>query len=124
MKRSGLLLSVIFIIAVSANLYSQQSLSAGEAQINLQQNYPDPFNPSATINFSIPEAGNLNLGVYDVTGRLIEELANGYYEMGSYSVIFNAQGRSSGMYFVRLMYKPTAHPENEKMQVMKMALIK
>ncbi len=72
----------------------------------LSQNYPNPFNPSTKIKFSIPKAGKVKLTVYDVLGRKVAELANGYYQRGTYAVDFNAnaQGRklASGVYIYRI----------------------
>ncbi|RPH96595.1 T9SS C-terminal target domain-containing protein [candidate division KSB1 bacterium] len=64
--------------------------------------YPNPFNPSTTISFSIIESGNVRLDVYDVSGRWIRTLTNENREAGSYSVTFNANDLPSGIYFVRM----------------------
>ncbi|WP_456425181.1 SdrD B-like domain-containing protein [Rhodocaloribacter sp.] len=69
----------------------------------LNQNYPNPFNPTTQIRFDLPEASRVTLAVYDVLGRRVMTLANGRYEPGRYSVTFDGQGLSSGMYFYRLI---------------------
>lgn len=68
----------------------------------LSQNYPNPFNPSTKIDFSIPKAGNVKLSVYDITGKEIAILRNGYQNSGVYTVEFNAGNLSSGVYFYRI----------------------
>lgn len=72
----------------------------------LQNAYPNPFNPSTTICFSIPETGsgqvNASLKVYDVSGRLVSVLLNRTIEAGNYEVNFNASGMASGLYFYTL----------------------
>ncbi len=72
----------------------------------LQNAYPNPFNPSTTIRFSIPESGsghvNASLKVYDVSGRLVSVLLNSGIEAGNYEVNFNASGMASGLYFYTL----------------------
>ena len=66
-------------------------------------NYPNPFNPSTKISFTIPEKGNVKLRVFDVLGREISLLANGVYEAGKYEVSFNASNLPSGIYFCNLV---------------------
>lgn len=66
------------------------------------RNYPNPFNPSTTIEYSIPEAGNVRLTVFDITGRAVAELVNGYQQAGSYVKAWNAAEQPSGIYFYRV----------------------
>jgi hypothetical protein len=74
----------------------------------LSENYPNPFNPSTTIEFSLPKQENVTLNVYDVHGRFVKALVNGdSYTQGRYSVRWdgtNSQGQSvaSGVYFARM----------------------
>lgn len=70
---------------------------------DLSQNFPNPFNPSTTIKYSIPQAGNVKLIVFDALGREVTTLVNGNIEAGSHSVDFDASGLSSGIYFYRLI---------------------
>jgi hypothetical protein len=65
-------------------------------------NYPNPFNPSTTINYSIPATGNVSLKVYDITGREVATLINEFQNAGSYAVEWNAADMPSGIYFYRL----------------------
>lgn len=71
-------------------------------EFDLSQNYPNPFNPSTNILFELPVATDLTLKVYDITGRLIQTLANGQYPQGTHKVMFDASGLSSGIYIYRL----------------------
>lgn len=64
--------------------------------------YPNPFNPTTQLSFSIPEAQNINLSVYDLSGRKVAEISNEVKEVGNYTVSFDASSLSSGVYFVRL----------------------
>lgn len=71
-------------------------------KFSLQQNFPNPFNPNTNIMFTIPERGNVKLTVFDITGRIITEPANGNMNTGSYEISFDGTGISSGVYFYRL----------------------
>jgi hypothetical protein len=64
--------------------------------------YPNPFNPSTRIEYSIVDAGHVNVSVYDMAGRLIDEIVNGWYDAGNQSVVWNAADYPSGIYFVKL----------------------
>ncbi len=68
----------------------------------LQQNYPNPFNPLTHIVFDLPQGAGVRLAVYDLTGRKVADLVNGYKEAGRYSVAFDASRLASGMYVYRL----------------------
>ncbi|HAP37122.1 MAG TPA: hypothetical protein DCQ28_14775 [Bacteroidetes bacterium] len=69
---------------------------------SLNQNFPNPFNPSTTINFSIAEPGNVSLIIYDVLGRQVAELVNAAMNSGEYSISWDAKNYSSGIYFYKL----------------------
>ena len=68
----------------------------------LLQMYPNPFNPTTTIRFSVPEASVVMLAVYDVLGREVRVLVDGVREAGTHEVVFEASGLPSGTYLVRL----------------------
>ncbi len=70
--------------------------------IQIVGNYPNPFNPSTTINFMLNRAGNARLTVYDITGRSVTTLAEQSFTAGSHSIVWNAAGLASGIYLVRL----------------------
>lgn len=69
---------------------------------SLEINYPNPFNPQTIISYSVPVQGKVTLKIYDVLGREIRTLFNGPRAAGNYSVMFDASGLSSGVYFYRL----------------------
>lgn len=68
----------------------------------LYQNYPNPFNPSTTIEFSIPQSGDVSLNIYNLLGEEVKTLVNEFRQTGKYSVQFNANNFSSGIYFYKL----------------------
>jgi DNA-binding beta-propeller fold protein YncE len=68
----------------------------------LLQNFPNPFNPSTSIRFSLPHAGNVSLEVYNVLGERVAVLLDQSMPAGSFDVQFHAAGLPSGMYLYRL----------------------
>jgi beta-N-acetylhexosaminidase len=65
-------------------------------------NYPNPFNPSTTVRFSVPVSGMVTLKVYDLLGHELETLFSGNLAAGQYEAHWSGSGRSSGVYFCRL----------------------
>jgi hypothetical protein len=68
----------------------------------LSQNYPNPFNPSTVINYEIPKVSRVTISVYNVLGQEITKLVNREQAAGKYSVDFNAEKLSSGIYFYKI----------------------
>jgi hypothetical protein len=64
--------------------------------------YPNPFNPATTISFALPKAGKVTLTVFDVNGRLVSTLVDGYRNAGVHEVTFDGSNLSSGIYLYRL----------------------
>jgi len=64
----------------------------------LEQNHPNPFNPSTAIRFALPVAGEVSLKVYDINGVEVAQLANGHFEAGQHSLSFAPENMSSGTY--------------------------
>jgi hypothetical protein len=74
---------------------------------NLYDNFPNPFNPSTTIQFELPRFSQVNLSVYDINGKLVKNLLKGQYQAGNYSVRWNGTASSgenvaSGVYVYHL----------------------
>lgn len=65
-------------------------------------NYPNPFNPETRIEFSLPEASQITLSIYNMQGQKVAELLNGRLEAGQYGMAWNAAGYPSGTYIYRL----------------------
>jgi len=66
---------------------------------SLSQNFPNPFNGSTTFQFQIDRPQNVDLDIYDQTGRLVKNLFKKYYDAGTHSTNINASGLPSGCYF-------------------------
>lgn len=69
----------------------------------LAQNYPNPFNTGTTIEFWISSSANVNLSVYDITGRKVATLSDGELPSGVHTKFLESSGLASGVYFYRLM---------------------
>ncbi len=68
----------------------------------LSENYPNPFNPTTTINYQLPQTGFVTLKVYDILGKEVAALVNEQKNQGRYSVNFDASHISSGVYIYQL----------------------
>lgn len=68
----------------------------------LSQNFPNPFNPSTVIQYALPQATSIMLAVYDMLGRRVMVLDEGYRQAGNHSVSFSAAGLASGIYLYEL----------------------
>ncbi len=86
-------------------------------KFSLSQNFPNPFNPQTTINFSVPQQSNIKMVVYNAEGKEIMLLLNKTMDRGNYSVTFDGTNLPSGIYF----YELTA---GDYKSVKKMILIK
>ena len=69
---------------------------------NLAQNYPDPFNPSTKIMYSVPATGLVTLKVYNILGQEVATLFSGIRNAGNYEATFDGSKLASGVYFYRL----------------------
>ena len=69
----------------------------------LKQNYPNPFNPSTVISYQLPETTDVELSVYDLTGREVSTLVDGQVQAGSHRVTFDGSKLSSGVYVYQLI---------------------
>jgi hypothetical protein len=91
----------------SANALSDNGIAVLPKGMILHANYPNPFNPSTTIKFDIPQAGNVQLVIYDLNGRRISTLIDDNLAAGSHQVSWNGLDASgitvsSGVYIYRL----------------------
>lgn len=100
------------------DVYSKnEDKEISQLEFHLYDNYPNPFNPSTTIRYSIPNDGNVSLVIYDALGREVMKLFEGEKSKGEYSVDFDASNLGTGVYFYRLV-------TNDFVQTKKMMLLK
>lgn len=83
----------------------------------LSQNFPNPFNPSTKIKFSVPNSTNVSLKIFNNTGQEIAELINEKLNNGSYEINWDASGFTSGVYFYKIQ-------SNDFTETKKMFLVK
>ncbi|MCP4633494.1 MAG: T9SS type A sorting domain-containing protein [candidate division Zixibacteria bacterium] len=102
------------VIISGTNRNSDMNIPEG---IILTSNYPNPFNPVTKINYTIPNDGNVSLGVYNLLGQEIERLVDNYQSAGNYSVDWDGSEYSSGVYYYSLK-------SGELTEIRKMTLIK
>ncbi|MBK6506908.1 MAG: T9SS type A sorting domain-containing protein [Ignavibacteria bacterium] len=100
-----------------SGIASSDNLSELPTSYDLAQNFPNPFNPSTIIRYSLPEQAFVALKVYDISGREVKTLVDEMKSAGTYEVSFNSSGLSSGMYFYRINAGSFS-------KVMKMVLVK
>jgi len=89
----------------------------GQLDYRLNQNFPNPFNPTTSIQFNLPEAGQVKLVVFNVIGEKVAELVNKNMEAGNHDVEFNASELNSGIYVYKIEV-------NGFIQIRKMMLVK
>jgi hypothetical protein len=84
---------------------------------NLAQNYPNPYNPTTLIEYSMPTSSNVILKIYNVLGKLITTLVNENQEAGIYKINFDASRLSNGVYFYKI--QAGSYTETKKMLLIK-----
>ena len=98
------------------NLQNEISISTPD-KFNLSQNFPNPFNPATKIEFQISNQSDVNLTVFDISGRLVSTLVNKNLQAGYYKIEFDGSKLSSGTYFYTLK-------ADNNVSVKKMVLVK
>ena len=72
---------------------------------NLHNSYPNPFNPTTKISFSIKESQNVKISIFDINGKLVQNVSNQYFESGNHYVKFSSKNLSTGIYLIMLNHK-------------------
>jgi len=89
----------------------------------LKQNFPNPFNPSTTIQYALPVQSTVKLVIYNILGQVVKELVNVEQSAGYQLAVWNTT-TASGMYFYRLEAVSTVDPHQRFVQVKKMLLLR
>jgi hypothetical protein len=85
----------------TTSIDSESSNSVAPTQYLLNA-YPNPFNPSTQIQYTLPEAATVTISIFNVLGQQVRTLAEGTRSSGAHTTTFNATGLPAGMYVVRL----------------------
>ncbi|MFA4924924.1 MAG: T9SS type A sorting domain-containing protein, partial [Ignavibacteriaceae bacterium] len=95
------------------------NVSAGQtpSTFALGQNFPNPFNPSTSISYSVPQSGVVTLAVFNTLGQKVKEVVNQFQEAGNYTVSLNASDLSSGNYIYNISLN--GQSINKKMLLLK-----
>lgn len=99
-----------------------ETAPAGAMKFGLEGNYPNPFNPATELVFDLAEAGNARLEVYDVRGRRVKQLADGYFQPGRHRLQWDARDAgarpvAAGIYWACLT--TAARMDTHKMMVLR-----
>lgn len=86
-------------------------------EFSLEQNYPNPFNPTTTIRFALPQPARISLKIFDIQGKEVATLADGWFGAGSHQVTFSHKDLASGIYIYKL--EANDHAASGKMVLMK-----
>jgi hypothetical protein len=97
---------IIYDSRINKISLSGEYVNQTPANFNLEQNFPNPFNPTTIIKFSIPKKVLVNLSIYDILGVKVKELKNEVMDPGYYEINFNASDLASGVYFYRIKATP------------------
>ena len=87
------------------------------SQVTLKGAYPNPFNPTTTIEFSLPYSMHVELNVLDIQGRLVKNVVSGSYSKGDNKIQVDGNDLASGLYFVQLL--TNSHPHYTKILLLK-----
>ena len=79
-----------------------QNYFSGPNRFELSKLYPNPFNPSTEVSFSLPMDGYVRLSAYDVRGHEVDMIFEGAQSVGQHSYTWNASSLPSGVYYIRL----------------------
>jgi len=107
--------SDLIIASSSGEVVEISSMLPGSFRLN--EVYPNPFNPSTNISYAIDVNSYVNISIYDIAGKKIDELVNTKQYIGNYNINWNAGANPSGIYFVKLF-------ANEQTAIQKIILIK
>ena len=104
-------------VMVDINVTDIGENASNPSLYKLYDNYPNPFNPSTTLRYSLPEASLTSIKIYDAVGKEVAVVVNEMKTAGTYQIEFNAVGLSSGIYYYSI--QAGTFSETKKMILMK-----
>lgn len=109
--------SMNHMVTITGASAVDEKVSGLPTEFKLSQNYPNPFNPSTSFTYSMKQSGNVQIKLYDASGKEVRSLVEGYRTAGNYAVHINAADLASGIYYYRII-------TNNFVQTNKMILLK
>ena len=111
-----------WLIRIAPEVVSVEEESDVLPQVfTLYQNHPNPFNPLTTIEYPLPQSGDVSFIIYNLLGEKLTSLVRELQPAGNHQVIWNASNVSSGIYLYRLQAGP---PAGGFLQTKKMVLLR
>ena len=106
--RHGMMSAVLDYLLIAPSSIEESGLSIPDRFV-LRQNFPNPFNPTTTLRYSVPELATIELAIYDIQGRLVKTLISEEYSAGWYETNWSGLDQSgnpvsTGMYFAKLQH--------------------
>jgi hypothetical protein len=103
----------IYFFGEPINVREQELVQTVLSSFTVSQNFPNPFNPSTTIQYNVPKAGNVEVKIFDIQGRLVRSLVKSYQQAGAHSLIWDSRSStgltvSSGTYLCQVMFDGSA----------------
>ena len=107
----------IWLIKLKGDVIGVEDQNNLPENYSLSQNFPNPFNPTTTISYSIAKPGNVSIEVFDILGQKVTTLFDGQREAGTYSINWDAAGQANGIYIA--VMKAGGIIKKEKMMMVK-----
>jgi len=104
-------------ININDKQVSQNTDNEVASELLLSDNYPNPFNPTTSISYTLPEDGKVQVKIFDVLGRELATIISGFESKGKHSIVWDGSNVSSGVYFYSITFKNQAI--NKKMLMIK-----
>ena len=108
--------SRVYRYEISADLVSveDRKTESPPRDFMLQQSYPNPFNPTTVISYTVPTAAHVKLEIFNIKGEIIQALVDEFKSRGSYSARFDASKFTSGFVFLPADHRSfSANPQND-----------
>ncbi len=107
------LISQITFSVTSTTVHEQDLIQKALLSFALHQNFPNPFNPSTTIQYSVPRAGDVEINIFDIQGRLVRALVKSNQQAGIHFIVWDSRGNSghlvaSGVYLCQVLFDGSA----------------
>ena len=99
--------SGLFIVMYGENLAIDEFTIPSD--FNLYRNYPNPFNPTTTLEFDVANSGLVTFTVYNINGQIIESILPEFYVPGNYQIKWEARDVPSGIYIIQMKTETSVH---------------